>query len=243
MANNSFFWDKIKIEANTSGDSRVAKKVPTIDEFDHANKSHQDDVKRLCARFVELLTESVNNHDWTKTEEPYRSMFYMDLCNTINGKMEFMDGEWAKKHYTELERHHLSRHCPDDVNLFDVIEMLCDCVAAGMARNAEGFYLPELSSDVLSKAFKNTAELLKAHVEVIDKNDGSTDELDDDDLDDDLNIPVKPYPGASFHDEDWYTCPRCGKPFEFYDAVYMRGFSHIDGDLYKHECGQVINME
>lgn len=79
-----------------------------------------------------------------------------------------MDGEWAKLHYEELERHHLRRYCPEDVTLIDVIEMLCDCVAAGMARSGE-VYDVDISADVLLKATKNTVEMLKNSVTVVDE--------------------------------------------------------------------------
>lgn len=51
--------------------------------------------------------------------------------------------------------------------MFDVIEMLCDCVAAGMARSGN-VYDVEISSDVLQKAVKNTVDMLKNEIEVID---------------------------------------------------------------------------
>ena len=81
--------------------------------------------------------------------------------------MDFFDGEWSKLHYNVLERHHLKRHCPDDVNMLDVIEMICDCVAAGMARSGE-VYDVDIPAEVLTKAVKITVELLKSHIQVID---------------------------------------------------------------------------
>lgn len=226
--------EKIKIERCTSGDSRVAKEAPTIDEFDRANRMHQDDVMRLCARFINLLVTSIRRHDWTKTEEPYRSMFYKDLCNTINGQMKFMDGKWAAFHYNELERHHLQEHVPDDVNLFDVIEMMCDCIAAGMARNEEEFYSPDISPDILIKAFNNTVKILKEQVDVVDRNGTALSTID---------VPTKPIFGDAFHGEIWYKCPRCGVAFEYYDAVYERGFTHVKEGKYRHNCcGQLIDM-
>ena len=226
--------DKIKIEQNTAGDSRVAKGVPTIEEFDHANRSHQDDVKHLAGRFMNMLNNSVSKHDWTKTTEPYRSMFYADLCAAINGKADFMQGEWANKHYNELERHHLHHHVPDDVNLFDVIEMICDCVAAGMARDAENFYTPEIDPDILMKAFNNTVNLMKDQVVVVDKHGVEVDTKE---------RPMRPESGPSFHGESWNKCPRCGKSFEYWDTVHECGFTHVRDRIYRHdECGQLIDM-
>lgn len=81
--------------------------------------------------------------------------------------MDFFDGEWSKIHYEVLERHHLKRHCPDDVNMLDVIEMICDCVAAGMARSGE-VYDVDIPAEVLTKAVKNTVDLLKREIEVVE---------------------------------------------------------------------------
>lgn len=152
----------IKVKPNTNGDSRVANKVPTFEEFMTANRDHRRDVQALMESFAESLKAQGEAHDWTKSKEPYRSMFYRDLCNTIEGHMEFMDGEWAKLHYEQMERHHLKRHCPEDVNLFDVIEMLCDCVCAGMARSGD-VYDVDIPPEILVEAVKNTVELLKEH--------------------------------------------------------------------------------
>ena len=104
--------------------------------------------------------------------EPYESMFYRDLCNTIEGRIEFLDGEWSRLHYTELERHHLNALCPEDVNLIDIIAMLCDCVVAGKARSGDVYDI-NISNTILQKAIKNTVEMLKSHVVVEGKQDES----------------------------------------------------------------------
>ena len=157
----------IKIKRHTEGDTRVAKEIPTISDFYSANYDHVEDVKRLADFFSGELVKRVINHDWTKLHEPYRSMFYRDLCAVMEGRMDFFDGKWSQLHYNELERHHLKRHCPDDVNMFDVIEMICDCVAAGMARSGDIYDL-DIPSDILQKAVLNTANLLKEEIEVVD---------------------------------------------------------------------------
>ena len=158
----------VKIKANTNGDTRVASGIPTIKDFHEANRSHQRDVKELAKAFASAIVEQTEKHDWTKTSEPYKSMFYRDFCDTMNGHIKFEDGEWAKIHYDELERHHLLRHVPDDVNLIDVIEMLCDCVCAGMARSND-VYNVTIPEDVLAKATANTFDMLKEHV-IVEKN-------------------------------------------------------------------------
>lgn len=157
----------IEIKHHTEGDSRVAKEVPTFEDFRSANCSHVNDVTALARFFEKELRERIRNHDWTKLVEPYASLFYRDLCAAIEKRKDFMDGEWAKIHYTELERHHLNEYCPENVNLFDVIEMICDCVAAGMARNGDVGDV-NIHSYILKKAVENTVKLLKDEIKVVE---------------------------------------------------------------------------
>jgi len=158
----------VKIKKNTNGDSRVADHIPSITEFNNANIMHIDDVHNVINEFIKILKEKTFNHDWTKIDDPYRSMFYRDLCATLEGRLpDFMNGEWARQHYYENERHHLIQYAPDDVDMFDVIEMICDCVAAGMARSGEVFDV-DIPGDVLVRAVKNTVEILKNDIEVVE---------------------------------------------------------------------------
>lgn len=154
----------IKIMRNTNGDSRTAKHIPTINEFEIANRSHREEVNNAMHFVSDRIREQKTKHDTTKVIEPYKSMFYRDLCDAISGKINFEDGEWYKIH-CETERHHLNTYCPDDVNLIDVIEMICDCVCAGMARTGEVRPI-EISADILEKAVKNTANMLVENMEV-----------------------------------------------------------------------------
>ena len=167
MATTIGAYDPIEIQRNTNGDTRVASHMPTIEEFNASNQFHRRDVKNLVNRFCEILKSSSEVHDWTKVREPYRSMFYRDMASVIEHGADFFDGEWSKLHYYELERHHLKRHCPEDVDLFDVIEMICDCVAAGMARSGEVYDL-DLSEDILTKAVENTVKILKDQIRVVE---------------------------------------------------------------------------
>ena len=158
----------IVIHKNTNGDSRVAKKEPTIDEFRYANLEHIDDVNKIMEKVCDRLKIQAIQHDWTKVTEPYQTMFYNDLCKSVRGEMNFTDGEWAHQHYDINERHHLSKSSPDDVNMFDVMEMLCDCAVAGKARNEMDVYCPTVSDEVLQKAFRNTFDILVNAIEVKD---------------------------------------------------------------------------
>jgi hypothetical protein len=67
-----------------------------------------------------------------------------------------------------VNRHHLDAEggVPEDVNLFDVMEMLVDRTVAGMARSGDVFPL-ELPDELLQKATQNTMKLLIDAIEVI----------------------------------------------------------------------------
>ena len=157
--------EKIKIKRNTLGDTRTATKVPDFDEFRWSNEDHRDDVRNMMRSVGEDIIKQGSHHDWTKLHEPHRSLFYRELCAKIEGKIDsFEDGEWYSMH-CKTERHHLTKHVPDDVNLVDVLEMICDCVCAGMARSGS-VYPIEISSDVLQKAAANTVQMCIDAVEV-----------------------------------------------------------------------------
>ena len=157
--------DIVKMERNCLGDTRTATHMPTREEFREANWSHKDDVLNLAVAFATELRSRVGNHDWTKVQEPYASKFYNLMKATIEDGADFMSGEWAHLHFDVLERHHLNRHCPDDVDLFDVLEMIFDCVSAGMARSGSVYPL-KISNEILQKAVANTVNYLVENIEI-----------------------------------------------------------------------------
>jgi len=59
---------------------------------------------------------------------------------------------------------------PEDVNLLDVLEYISDCVMAGMARSGSVYDLT-MPPELLERAFKNTVELLKKEVVLLEAND------------------------------------------------------------------------
>jgi hypothetical protein len=158
---------KIKIERNTLGDTRTATRIPTFYEFVDSNNSHVKDVSKMMDNIADEIRMSGRRHDYTKTNDPEKSLFYRELCATIEGKMDsFVDGEWYPMH-CKTERHHLNEHCPEDVNLIDVLEMICDCVCAGMARSGS-VYPISISDDVLRKALDNTVQMCIDAVEIVE---------------------------------------------------------------------------
>jgi hypothetical protein len=82
----------------------------------------------------------------------------------------FKQTGWWDNH-RKIHRHHLAQEdgIPADVNLLDVLEYIADCVMAGMARSGSVYDLA-MPPELLERAFKNTVELLKAEVEVIQEN-------------------------------------------------------------------------
>ena len=157
----------VKIKTNKLGDTRTATHVPSIIEFERANRSHSEDVNHLMKAVASEIRDRGTIHDYTKLSEPEKSLFYRELCSTIEGKMDnFIKGEWYPLHCV-YERHHLNIHCPDDVNLIDVIEMLCDCVCAGMARSGEVRPV-EINADILEKAVQNTVTMLTDAIEIVE---------------------------------------------------------------------------
>ena len=158
---------KVRIKQNKLGDTRTATRIPTFSEFSDSNQLHCRDVRELMEAIGIDIKERGRNHDITKIKEPHRSLFYRELCAKIEGKIDdFTKGKWYPMH-CKTERHHLNEHCPCDVNLIDVIEMICDCVSAGMARSGEVRPL-EISDSVLKKAIENTVRILQGEIELTD---------------------------------------------------------------------------
>lgn len=154
----------IHIKKNPNGDTRTAPKDVTYEQFQEANYMHMKDVEKVMWYLGHLVTRAGYAHDYTKkTEEP---QFYKDFLSTINEGTNFVEDNWYQYHIKQ-ERHHLLSRCPDDVNLLDVLEMIADCVCAGMARSGEVRDL-EISADILEKAVQNTVKLISKEIVVED---------------------------------------------------------------------------
>lgn len=152
----------ITIRKSVNADSRTAKKNATIQDLETDTKSHISDVAQGLRFIADLIEAKGKLHDHTKLEN--LSEFHAALTN---GHVK--ESEWYKKHITE-ERHHLLSYVHDDVNLTDVVEHIVDCVMAGLARSGSVYDI-ELPNDVLQLAVKNTVELLKANVQVVESDD------------------------------------------------------------------------
>lgn len=152
----------VTIYKNPNGDTRTAPKNVSFEEFQEANDMHREDVNQVMYELSQMIDKRGENHDCTKKSQ--EKMFYKNFLSTINEGTDFVNDEWYQLHI-KAERHHLLSHCPDDVNLIDVLEMISDCVCAGMARSGEIRDL-EIDSDILNRAVQNTAKMIKDMIEV-----------------------------------------------------------------------------
>lgn len=154
---------KIIIKETKKCDTRTLKpnEIISKDAVERDTKLHIEAVE-LCGKFLcEKIEEQFKEHDHTKLGE-YLPAFTKALLSGFKGK-EFKEQDWWEIHLTE--RHHLNDKVPEDVNLIDVLEMICDCVSAGMARTGHVFPLT-LSTETLEKAFLNTVDLIKSNIVV-----------------------------------------------------------------------------
>lgn len=154
----------ITVYRNPDSDTRTASKDVTFEQFQDANTSHINDVRNAMDYISDMVLGAGELHDCTKKTQ--EKMYYEDFKNTLENGANFEQGNWYKLHVT-AERHHLDVHCPDDVNLIDVLEMIVDRVCAGMARSGQVYDI-NLPDEVLQKAVRNTTQMLKERVEVID---------------------------------------------------------------------------
>ena len=156
----------VRVKRNGNGDTRTADHIPDMDDFMEANVSHVNDVNEFCKQYSDILRMRGMNHDRTKFTYAYQ--FYRDFCDVLENKeKDFTDMEWHKQIHIVEERHHLTSNCPDDVNLIDVMEMVIDCVCAGMARSGKVRPL-EISDDILRKAVANTAKEIEEAIQLED---------------------------------------------------------------------------
>ena len=150
---------KILIRKSETADTRSCDFANVSkDQLLNSSKQHIGDVRVGIRFFVNLLTAAGNVHDFDKIEDidGFHRDFIGGLAQTT----------WWDNH-RKVNRHHLlvADGVPEDVNLVDVIDMIVDCVMAGMARTGTVYPL-NVSDSVLRSAFDNTVELLKSSVVV-----------------------------------------------------------------------------
>ena len=149
----------IKIKQSKTADSRTCDFSKIEEETLLASsKQHIMDVGKGMTFFIDMMEDAVNKHDHDKFSNI--DQFYSDF---VRG---WKETAWFDNH-VKVNRHHLliPEGVPKDVNLIDVLEMIVDCVMAGMGRSGKVYDL-DIDQDVLMKAFHNTVKLLKSEVVV-----------------------------------------------------------------------------
>lgn len=147
----------IEIQKSKTADTRTCDFTKVTKETLLASSvQHIGDVRKGMEFFMSKIYEAAGRHDWDKIEKI--DGFHRDF---VTG---FKEHSWWDNH-RKINRHHLLEKdgVRDDVNLVDVIDMIVDCVMAGMGRSGSVYPLT-IDADVLKKAFDNTVELLKSQV-------------------------------------------------------------------------------
>jgi hypothetical protein len=153
----------IEIKKSQTADTRTCDFANTSKETLLASsRQHIGDVVKALAFFQSKITSAAGEHDYDKLTEIEK--FHADFATG------FKQTGWWDNH-RKIHRHHLGQPdgVPYDVNLVDVIEYISDCVMAGMARSGSVYEL-KLPDEILQRAFRNTAELLKSQVVVSESN-------------------------------------------------------------------------
>jgi hypothetical protein len=154
----------ITIHKSATADTRTCdfSKV-TKDQLLASSHQHIGDVRKGFEFFKDLLSAAALRHDSDKISDI--DGFHRDFATG------FTNTTWWDNH-RKTARHHLLTPdgIPSDVNLVDVLDMIVDCVMAGMGRSGSVYPLA-ISPDVLKSAFDNTVDLLKENV-VVSENDG-----------------------------------------------------------------------
>lgn len=160
----------IKISKSPTADTRTCEFAKVSKEtLRDSSIQHITDVRKGLAFFREALIHAANVHDFDKIDDI--DGFHRDF---VTG---FKRTEWWDNH-RKVNRHHLleADGVPADVNLIDVLDMIADCVMAGMARSGSVYAL-KISPEVLAKAFDNTVELLRKQVTVADSQEKPNDKV------------------------------------------------------------------
>lgn len=123
--------------------------------------NHIDDVGKVMYMLAGHLEDIGDWHDNSKLE------YFDDFANDCLERLttpEFKKRKWYKIHTTK-ERHHINACVPENVNLFDILEMIVDCIIAGKTRS--GFVNKDflvIDDNVLKEAYWNTVDCISKHI-------------------------------------------------------------------------------
>lgn len=155
----------IRIKKSPNADARSAIQKVDEKELLRSSKQHIEDVNQVMRWMANKIEEIGLKHDYTKIS--CLTEFYRDYNLSQEGDQgQFKQRHWFRDLHLQ-ERHHLTDRCPEDVNLFDVLERIADITSAGLARSGV-VYDDFLSPEILAKAYNNTIQLIKDNVEVLE---------------------------------------------------------------------------
>lgn len=152
----------ITIKPIISEDASNATKTMTEQEVRANAQQHIKNIQQGMRFFIEMLQVALTKHDQTKMD--HFNEYYKDFQAKQKGDttpFEMMN--WFSSIHL-VERHH-SANPPEDINLIDVLDQICDKVIDGMGKQGK----PEddvYDSTTLKKAYDNTVELLRKNVKV-----------------------------------------------------------------------------
>lgn len=158
--------------------AQTTKKM-TIAECQVNTMKHIESVRKYIRLFTDKLTKRAVEHDRLKLESPEVEIFAEftpKLANSTYGSEEYND--FLKGMNVALQHHYANyRHHPEhfdkginDMNLVDIVEMLCDWKASSLRQN-DGNLLKSIEinakrfgyDDQLKQIFINTAKMFDEH--------------------------------------------------------------------------------
>lgn len=155
--------NKVVIKETPNADSRTMEgKELDRDLIFEDTKSHIKGVQDIMEEMSNKLLDNSKRHDFTKIKE-FDGFFDM-LSELVTNGHNVNGNKWWELHITD-ERHHVLNKEPKDVNLFDILELIADVNASGMARTGEVYDI-QMPGDLLIRAFNNTMRMVKNSIEV-----------------------------------------------------------------------------
>ena len=158
--------------------AQTTKKM-TIAECQVNTMKHIESVRKYIRLFTDKLTKRAVEHDRLKLESPEVEIFTEftpKLANSTYGSEEYND--FLKGMNVALQHQYANyRHHPEhfdkginDMNLVDIVEMLCDWKASSLRQN-DGNLLKSIEinakrfgyDDQLKQIFINTAKMFDEH--------------------------------------------------------------------------------
>lgn len=158
--------------------AQTTKKM-TIAECQVNTMKHIESVRKYIRLFTDKLTKRAVEHDRLKLESPEVEIFTEftpKLANSTYGSEEYND--FLKGMNVALQHHYANyRHHPEhfdkginDMNLVDIVEMLCDWKASSLRQN-DGNLLKSIEINAkrfgydnqLKQIFINTAKMFDEH--------------------------------------------------------------------------------